>query len=250
MSAPPLVNTFAGGTDTVDISPANSGGTSGDALDTVTVGTGVTIKYSATQKRPNSGFSANVIQPATGVTSYMLYSGFASLTTSVYFRMYIYQSLNNVSTAYWGIRNNLDAACAFVYMNSSGRITFQNAAGGAIATASNVSLPTNQWFRLELRVLPSTTVGEIEYRVFLGSNIEGSVPDDSTVNTGQILAANIGGVRQGIGITSGLAGSGQNAYVANLGVSAVDWVGAYNPDLHDQRTSLVGFPKYPLARMN
>lgn len=249
MPAPPLVNTFAGGTDTVDISAANSGGASGNAFDNVIAGTSVTVKYSATQARPNSGFSANFIQPVTGATSYLLWQGLGSITTSVFFRMYINMSLNNVGTAFYAPRDAADAASGYCLINSTGKLAIQNAAGTTQAGAtSTTTMPTGQWWRLEYRILPSTTVGEIEYRVFLAGNVEGFTADETHGATGQILTANVDKIRQGVGVTSGLTGSNQNAYIANVGVSTVDWLGPYQAVPQVQKTQYKRMRRYTSYR--
>lgn len=219
-------NSFEGGTDGTNISVGNSGGGSGDAFSNINRTNG-TLIYSA-DVSAHGALGMKVVTFTSGNEPYARYTGLGSLTTSVYIRFYLYfTSIPGTGCYVASFLSTTPAFCASVRLNTTGKISMLNAAGTAVST-STYTLPINTWHRIEVRCLPSTTVGEIEWKVFLGDS---TAPQDTGQVTGQVLTANIDQALFGQGI---FGPSTYTFYEDDVSYSDVDWIGPY------QTTSNVG----------
>jgi len=77
-----LVNSFEGGTNGVTVSAANSGGGSGNAFDSVTIGTGASIIYDTTQTQ--GALAAKVATGASVSTVFATWSTAMGTQTTVW----------------------------------------------------------------------------------------------------------------------------------------------------------------------
>lgn len=164
-----LANSFEGGSNGGTVSAANSGGTSGNAFDSVTIGALASVTYSAAHAAHGS-LSCSI---ATGSpTANALLTWTTSLTAGtvpqVWFRAYFYL------TAYSGnlrvIRaQNGGTLCGAVAFNASAKVSLLDSTGTGQKT-STTSLPANQWFRIEGFVIGSATVGQVQAQIYLADD--------------------------------------------------------------------------------
>lgn len=224
MSLLPVSNTAEGGSDTTVVSAANSGGASGTAFDSVTNPSSI-MTFSSTQEHAGS-LALRTAQPGVAVSTYGVWNGWGSLTTSIYTRLYFYVSAVNVANLILGWRSNTDAAAGYMGINATGKIVMQNAAGTAVST-STTTISANTWYRLETRIQASTTVGQVEWRLYTGANLDGTTTTEAPAAvTNAVLTANIAGVRIGpAGITSGGAATNITGYLDDIGINNTTWLG-------------------------
>lgn len=200
MAAPPLANSLEGGSDGTNVTPANSGGTSGDALDITGDATDVAVAYDTSAARGSVSMEFTTAA-APGSGSYRGWGSLGSITANLYMRVDLY--IPALAETVWIFRyyDATPARCAGLFISTSGglrTVRVENAAGTTVGTNGTVSVPTDAWFRLEARILPSTTVGELEWRWWTNPDSALAVtPDDSANNSGLVLGANVNQARFG-----------------------------------------------------
>jgi hypothetical protein len=218
MPAPPLANTFEGGTDGVTISAANSGGASGDAFGTVV---GTQIVFSAASAM-HGGMGMKVDNPG-ATTTYAPWTGLGALTVRTFFRVYIRLSTTPVTNGWYfgAMRDAADLEFGGLVITTGGVVQARNNANSNIAaTGGTVLVNIGSHFRLEWAVLPGLTTGELEWKLY-------NTPDSTTVtdtsgnDTGLAFRADLGGIRWGSKAT---APTGIMEF-DDLAVSTVDWIG-------------------------
>lgn len=84
--------------------------------------------------------------------------------TDHYGRIYIYFTANPGNVANPMRVESTGAVASQIIVNSSGTIRMDDSAGQAVVTTNSISL--NQWVRLEWHVIHSTTVGQVEVKLF------------------------------------------------------------------------------------
>jgi hypothetical protein len=229
MPAPPLNNTFEGGSDGTTITTANSGGASGDAL-TITTGAG-SVHTFASDRAANGVLSMKIVMPASGQAATRGdWTGLGSITTNVYYRMYFSQLQAPGPAARYiiGFRENagsgLSAQVRIQGTSTNNILRVDDKAAAPITALDSTTQLTNTtgWYRIECRILSSTTVGEFEWRLFLPGNEHGTTPDETKNATGQALAANTDSVRTGM-VTNALAS--ETLWFDEIAVSTVNWIG-------------------------
>jgi len=160
-----LTNNAEGGTSGTTVTTANSGAPSGNAWDTVTIGTTGTLAYDSTHtahgglsyKFQFGGTAADVL--AQWDTT--LGSGIAQL----WFRVYAYFTANpGVATPLWSC-SPASGLSARLFVNTAGKLIFNNSAGSTILT-STATVPLNAFFRVEGFCVGSATVGQLEFKLF------------------------------------------------------------------------------------
>jgi hypothetical protein len=209
-------NSFEGGTDGVAISVANSGAASGDAF-TAIVNSPVPT-FTTTQFR---GTTAMKIVDAASTTD--VEWRWASMTATVWSRHYLYLTALPTGATLKIVRVISDTGggrCAEFAVGTSGVLVGLNAANAALVTGS-IAVALNQWVRIETRVFPSTTVGEVEWRLY--NVADSSTITDSGSASAAVLAADIEGVR--FGEMSGNPTAPYTIYMDDLAVSDVGWIG-------------------------
>jgi hypothetical protein len=186
MPAPPLSNNFEGGTQGNTIATTDTG--SGDAWSVVSIGASATLTYDNTHAHSGT-LAAKYVEPATSVNILLEWTGLGSIVTSVYHRIYLYMTAYPAANLWWlRVNNSAGTTSCQIGMDSSGHMLARNAASGAIAAlAGTVAVALNKWVRLEARCVSSTTVGELEWRLF---NTADSTTADETKNaTAQVFAS-------------------------------------------------------------
>lgn len=222
----PASNTFEGGTNGTTLTVANTGGDSGDALsEEPTIGASCTLTFSSDL---GDGLAAKYVMPATAAATHMSWTGFGALTVPVFYRWEL-QKDGTPSATWFDMLRVIDSSgtrAATLAVTTADFLRSYNAAGAAIAGGlGDVAIPNNQKVRIEAKVTPSATAGEVEWRLFLDPTAAvDSTPDDTTNVTGQVLGANVGGGRWGL--ISGATGmNGRTWYVDNIAASTTDWIG-------------------------
>lgn len=213
-----LVNTFEGGTQGTTISTGNSGGTSGNAFDNVSIGSGGTLTYDGTQAAHGS-LSAEITTAGSGV----FFGWVASLgtQTQVWFRQYLYLTGNPSANIAPFKAQSGASNCAQMGINTSGKITFQNAAFSTVITSAS-TIPLNQWFRVEGFVLAGTSTGQLSFSLYDAA--DSVTPTETQTSTAaQVLLASMDRVNFGQ-IQAVSAGP---FWMDDIGVSTTGYLGPF-----------------------
>lgn len=213
------VNNFEGQADGVTITTGNSWGGGNDGFSSVTS----TPTYSTT--RAYSGtVSCRNDTTATYTSKYVAWTGLGALTTSCWFRFYLYCTANPSTQ---GLRlllvRTASANSALLNLGTGGTLQAANAAQTG-QTAGTVPIALNQWVRIEFRVLSSTTVGEMEWWLYNTANAAIGSHSDHASHTSQVLGANTDQVRLG-----GTTATGPNSFVFWVDDFAVKKSGQIGP---------------------
>lgn len=220
MPAPPLINSFNGGTNGVVIDTSNSGGASGDIF---TVAPSIECIFTNVLTH-SSPMAMRIVNP-TGTAKVVGWDNLGSITGNVYVRFYLNMPALSADNNFYplGIRTQADAASGALRILSSGNggvLQMRDASNTQIGSDSAVGVASGQWVRLECRIKSSTTVGEMEYRLF--NSPESTVADATGSASGAVLGADTG--RTNFGINTATPAS-FTAYFDDLAVSSVDWIG-------------------------
>lgn len=216
MSAPPLANTFAGGSDGVAITAGNSGGGSGNAFNAVA---GTDWLFESSDGVP----SAQAVNPLD--SSYLEWQALGTITGAVYTRFYV-NLPSTPTTNHWVAGCFVNAALSSVFA------PFVFATDGKLydgGTVSGLTFATGTWFRVESRVVPSTSgAGESEYRYYADPLLDVNSWTTRTQRTGLTMGiANIDRWRFLGG--AGAANSTVSPRVKNVAISTVDFIGPTPP---------------------
>lgn len=202
-------NNAEGGTAGVNVSTANSGGASGDAWNTVNIGTGTTLQYSSTQKRDGSTayhFVGDGIHSA-----YLKWT--CTGVTGLYVRAYFYLTASIVNTFLYQLGGGTGTADAWV--TSLARIKSD---AGSVNTTGTTVLATNTWYRAESQFILGTGTSQTVTRLYnnAGSLLETiSSPATGTVTSPTTI---------GYGI---LGAQAADLYMDDLAASDQGWIGDY-----------------------
>lgn len=193
MPAPPLANSFDAGTNGATISTADTG--SGDPVTVVNIGAGAGAVYDNTHTR--GAEALKLTNPATAVNTLIGWDGLGTFTGNIYFRAFLYFTAYPVSfdvafSKCWtaALASGPGLSLGATGSPTPGKLLPFNAAGTfQNAGASSVSVALNKFVRVEWRIYPSATVGELEWKLFNDADAE--TPDDRAILTGLNTAANI-----------------------------------------------------------
>lgn len=140
-----LANTAEGGTNGVAATPGNTGGASGDAFNTVTIGTAATLAPDSSTSA-HGALSYSIATAGTSATAQLLWTSIGSLST-IFWRSYLRISAAN--TGQGVIRARAAGVQSFrVAVGSTGKLTIRDTANTTVATSST-TLSVNTWYRLE-----------------------------------------------------------------------------------------------------
>ncbi len=171
-------NTFEGGTNGTTISTANSGGVSGDAWDTVSIGSGATATYD-TSGGSHGQVSGSFTTGATAATDLVEWGTRVATQTEIWGRVYYFDNVNNVNARPIRVFNGAGLAGA-VDIDTSGHVFLVNSAAAAVATGT-VAVPASKWFRIEFHMIAGATTGTIEAKLF--TDADSSTPDETLTAT-------------------------------------------------------------------
>lgn len=113
--------------------------------------------------------------------------------------------------------------CGAIRFHSDGHIAVTNAANSIITANLSPTWTTTDFFRFDCRVNTIAPDVEIKLRVFKGSNVNGTTPDDDVTRT--LSATDVDRIRIG-----GQDSGSWNMKFDNLRVSdLLEWLGPYSP---------------------
>lgn len=227
MSAPPLTNTFDGGSDGVTLTQAitgNTGGASGDFFNSVSIGAGVTMQFSRTVTRALRQYSMKVVQANPGVASAAKWTGLGSITTDVWTRQYFNVSTVSVANLMLAYVTASSASVGYFGFNATAHVIGMDGAGSTISgLTSTATLSINTWYRLETRCVPSTTAGQMEWWLYDASD---TLIENKSLGSLVLGGANVDQLSFGHGVSAATtvfnAGTG---YTSDVAASKVGQIG-------------------------
>jgi len=216
-----LSNSFEGGTEGANITVANSGGGNGNAFDGVAFDNFTEYDNAFAAHGSQSGLlaaSANAPAPVWNTS----WPGSTTVWTRAYMRFT--DATPAASTVIHEVRelNGTTVGCD-VRLTTTG--TIQLRAPATLRYTSSTVITDNSWFRIELQVDSSATVGHIQCRLFVGANVNGTTADESfgsAVDNWDTGDGTVGGWRTGWGTTSTA-----NMWIDEVSMSDVGWLGPY-----------------------
>lgn len=148
----PLANNADGGTNGTTVSTANSGGTSGDAWDAVTIGLNTTATFDSTVTPRAGGLSYKLTEPATLATVYLTWStALGTLSTGAHIAGRLYLRMSTLPTGSWGVFRILNGSTILcgLRVTTTGTIQMEQSGASVSGTAGNGTMSANTWYRLE-----------------------------------------------------------------------------------------------------
>lgn len=209
-------NSFEGGTDEANITTGNSGGASGDAFDSVSIGTGATVVYDNAQAAHGSN-SARIATTGTSSLAYVAYT-LASVTSDIsraYIRLTSLPAVVQILTRYMsganqGLRVNVKAA---------GTLEVRDAGNTVVGTTTSAVTP-GQFWRYELQPGFGAGAGTCVLRLY--TDPDSDTITDSLNLSGLTLTANATEVRFGVGAA---AANMAAVWFDDLAVEGATWHG-------------------------
>jgi hypothetical protein len=185
---------------------------SGNAFDTITIGTGCTMQYDNTHaygggqynSDPAGGslgtFSAKCATGSTSTTCFLQWSSSLGTQTNHYGHIYLYFTANP-GTAFRVVSalSGASAGCR-VRVNTSGKIELSDQAGTIRATSTN-SISLNQWIRLDWNFIHSTTAGQVTVNLYNSPDSTSATETVQTANNINTLAS-IDTIRFGVDVST------------------------------------------------
>jgi len=181
-----LANTFEGGSNGTTITTGNSGGASGDAFNLVNIGAGAAVIYDNTHTA-HGGLAMKCSSGTSGSLAYVEWDPSAS--SNFYGRFYIYIAANGAVGDWYYDGGSSGADKAIITTDASNHICLQDSTGLPVQATSTSTMALSTWHRIEFHIICSTTVGQMEAKLFLGANSDGLTPDETlttaaNLNTG------------------------------------------------------------------
>lgn len=163
----PLSNTAEGGSNGVTVTTGNSGGTSGNAWDTVSVGTGLTYD---TATKMHGGVGYAFAAPSNAIEKLEWYTSMGS-QTDIYFRFYMFRSATpseQQRMVRWYVAHSSTEGGRISWHTDGKIYSFDSTL--AVPSSSSFTITPNQWIRFEGRIFTNATTGIIEVKAFVGDN--------------------------------------------------------------------------------
>lgn len=217
--------TAEGGTNGVGITAGNSGGASGDAFESVSLGAGASAIYDSTNARGT--LAAKLATGGSAADCSLNYQAKIGTQTQVWYRAYVFMASNPGSNhrlfdAWDSVSGQL---CFAVYLTTAGKLMSVNTIGGTIQTMTG-SVPLSAWFRVEVMVIGSATVGQVEIKRFDSP--------DSTVATETLTSAASQNTRGSFnnyrfGSSGDPLPASRTLWLDDLGISTTGYMGPTGP---------------------
>lgn len=172
-------NTLEGGTAGTTVTSANSGGTSGDAFDVVTIGFGNTVTYSSTAAHGSDG--VNLTTSGGGLANVAWTATVGSLTTH-YGRLYLYTSANPPANVRIFTATGGGSLRGSIQLGSNGKLRTFDANNSLVATTTN-TIPLSTWIRVEWKVVGAPGTGG-SFAMKYYSSKDNTTPTETLSNTG------------------------------------------------------------------
>lgn len=185
-----VTNNFSGGTAGTTITAANSGGASGNAFDTVTVGpAGSTHTFDAwdVEGSPLCGRYATAGTAGTIMDEWIATYGTVATGTDDFGSFCLWLS-GAVGTNFTliSLRNGAAGAnvSSRIQLTSAGKIQFTDGAPNVVKATSTTSIPSNQWVRVDYRFRPGATATTGQVQLWIHLNAAAAVGDhDETISS-------------------------------------------------------------------
>lgn len=158
-----ITNTFEGGSNGTTVTTGNSGGSSGTAFDEVTIGGASTLTYSNTHVA-NGAMGVRILT-ASGAAAFVEHNTALGTQTSVWGRFYLYLAAIPTKTTVLARLRTGTTGAAYLRLKTSAKIELLDTASAPQNTSTTV-LSAATLYRIEWRVVCSTTVGFIECKIF------------------------------------------------------------------------------------
>ena len=218
-----LVNTFEGGTSGTTLTQGiggNTGGTSGNYFDTVTIGGGAADAFDNTHAAHGS-LSCKIATVASAAV-YNTWS--ASLTNTgvsqVWVRMYLYFTANPANAHRVFAATAGSGVAAALQVMTTGALRWTDASGSAIVTTTT-TIPLNAWFRVEGFVTGSATTGQVSLSLY--TTPDSLVPAETFTSAAtQNTAGLVTDVRYGVSAAVASVGP---FWMDDIGISATGPLG-------------------------
>lgn len=189
-----LINNFDGGPDGTDLTSANSGQSNNDAFDltdTASASKHIEFKDAAALGRGTAEFVLWV-STSSATSAGVMWSTSMGSQSQIWFRQYMY--LTQLPSDVGAVLDHPIFECdnGAVYTgwveigSSSGHLNIYNGAE-SVSVGTTTVVPTNQWFRIGVRMLFSTTVGSVELRLYLDPDSD--TPDETISASGWNMGA-------------------------------------------------------------
>jgi hypothetical protein len=221
----PRVRNLFEGTNGTTVSAANSGGASGDALDDIATVAAGTLAYDTANVIAGHGTSC--MKVATAGTAGNSYAGWLPATTGQILgdwsqRFYFQIATMGAASTRIVAANAASGVIAHTLIANVARTITINDTGGSGVATTTTALTLGTWYRIELQVKASATVGQVTLQLFVGDSLTPleTLASPATMNTGTGLFGNI---RYGISGT-GVANAGPYYYddaIACAGLVAI-----------------------------
>jgi hypothetical protein len=201
-----------------NVTVGNSGGASGTAWSSVSIGSGVTLRYDNAQSA-HGGWS---IRHAVGATSAqgLLFWDSTALGSRPRLWLRLYVRFSSVATARDLVRVRAAGTQVLrVRMGAGGQLELRNSANGISTTSGGTTLAANTWYRIETDVRPGATQTNT-VRVFVG--------DSTSLFTSMSATDNYSSATTVDEITWGNAAAASNlpdSWLDDLAAGDVDWLG-------------------------
>lgn len=214
------VNTFAGIPAGTIVTTANSGGVSGHAFSSVTVGTGATADADSTHVI-HGAVALQIASASTSAASHVNWTISDSSVTQ-YYRLYCYLTALPAASTFLLFLGQGGTRCARLGITTTGTIIFQNAAGSTILTTTTAVTP-GQWFRLEGYMTGNASTGQMQVQLFTSPDSASPAETQTSSAAQNTLGA---ATAAQFGLVGALANSGP-FWVADLGLSSAGYLGPY-----------------------
>jgi hypothetical protein len=204
------------------ITNGNSGGASGTAFNTTSIGTGASLVSDSTHVAHGS-LAMKAATAGTSTVSYGNWSTAMGAQTQVWFRSYLFITANPATVLTPILFFNTTTQAGGLQITTGGKLQLIDANSATILTGTlNVSL--NNWFRVEGFIITSATVGQMEYKLFL-------TPDSATADEVMTSAATQNTNTQVVSYRYGttLSSANQTIWHDDLGLSNVGYIGPSQP---------------------
>jgi hypothetical protein len=211
-----LSNSLEGISQGTAISPANSGGISGTAFDSVTAGSGATLTSDNTHPAHGSQ-GMKFTTPATATYSFAYWGAKiapAGGNAQLWFRFYLYLEAVPAGVPrliYFWTGTNGSGSIGGLVLNANGTITF-------LGITSTTVIPTGQQVRIEGYLKTGSGVGQTEFKIFLTADSD--TPDETKTSTLTTYSA-IGSA--GLGPSNSVASV--TYWLDDPAVSNIDYIG-------------------------
>jgi hypothetical protein len=219
------LNNARGGTAGATVTTGNSGGDSGDAWNTVSIGTGGALTFDDTHLLHILQGPGLAYELSLGATSGTVLAEWTISGATLYFRVYLYFTANPAA----GIRPVAFRAsaslAAAIGVSTAGKLQLINAAN-SVQQSFTESIPLNQWFRVEGQITGNASTGVLSASIF--NDADSVTADETHTLTAQNTSGSLTQIWFGQQATAANVGP---YWLGDMGVSDTALLGPSSPEL-------------------